>query len=478
MPGHAVVFINNFDPKKSSKTARKAEISRIRTHAAKTARQRSRNAPKSINDDVEKTKSRPPQDSMTEDSGEIELNREENSDLTTCVPLAAFGFYRSELLDLLPCDGNREMASTVDQWIYSPRNFYNRRSASVEVQPLASVTLQSMADDRLIFLLTFTDIKAWADRLRGFRSTPPDLLTACQIAILSCVRRRVGAVKPEMDLNLIFAVALLALHEKGAGRHKQYDLHWSTFTRLVRLRHANSSDAEFDNLYTKAMRFFFALDAFPMLPQRPTEVPGIPTCPFSVDLHPVIRSLPLGFRALVLANHLSFDLALVLSQTVAVLQKDKQEAITMCCTTQHGSYRDYLEACIDLSYPESSLERFVCLALMLLRAILFHEVRMGKYLMHMPRLQLALHLKDIQVDSVPVRKCLIWLYMIAMDGWRDKTNTGLLPPGILLLKEFRATFGEDVSNWTQVQTILGDFFWPKPLQEWWRRAYDLLKQFP
>lgn len=216
------------------------------------------------------------------------------------------------------------------------------------------------------------------------------------------------------------------------------------------------------------------LDSVPMLPNRPAENPGVPTCPFSVDLHPVIRSLPSGFRALVLSNRLSFDTALVISQTVAVLSMDKQEAITMCCTTQHGSYQDYLEACIDLSYPESSLERFVCLALMLLRAVLFHEVRMGKYLMHMPRLQLALHLMDIQDESVAVRKCLIWLYMIAMDGWRDKTKAGLLGPGILLFKQFKARFGDDVRTWTQTKEILEGFFWPKPLQDWWSRGYDLL----
>lgn len=218
------------------------------------------------------------------------------------------------------------------------------------------------------------------------------------------------------------------------------------------------------------------LDTFPIPLQPHTQQQGIPSCPFSVDLYPVIRSLPIGFRALVLSNHLTLDIALVISQIVATLSIDKQVAITMCCTAQHGTYSDHLEACISLSHPESSLERFVCLGLMLFRAILFREVRMGRFLLHMPRLQLSLHLKDIQDQPMSVRRCLVWLYMIAIDGWKDKAGSGLLPPGRLLFKELHTRFEAEAKTWSQTEAILADFFWPKQLKDWWSVRYDVFAQ--
>lgn len=98
----------------------------------------------------------------------------------------------------------------------------------------------------------------------------------------------------------------------------------------------------------------------------------------------------------------------------------------------------------------------------------------GRYLLYMSRLQLSTYLKDMQDSSSASRKCLVWLYVVTMEAWRDIDDSVLLEEGLLLLKELKRRFGSEVERWSDVETVLESFLWTDHLSEWWSMRWPLL----
>lgn len=85
-----------------------------------------------------------------------------------------------------------------------------------------------------------------------------------------------------------------------------------------------------------------------------------------------------------------------------------------------------------------------------------------------------MYLKDMQENSSASWRCLVWLYIVTMEAWRDLDESILLKEGLVLLKEMKKRFGSEVERWSDVETVLGGFLWTDQLSEWWNMRWQVL----
>ena len=189
----------------------------------------------------------------------------------------------------------------------------------------------------------------------------------------------------------------------------------------------------------------------------------------------VVPTLPAGFGALLSEGLTKPVTSMAISRAVSILWNDAHGPNAgQARYDQRWTYEKYMEACICLSYPILSLDRFICLALMLLRTMMCRSNMVGRYLVYMSRLQLSMYLKDMQKSSSASWRCLVWLYIVTMEAWRDLDESILLKEGLVLLKEMKKRFGSEVERWSDVETVLGGFLWTDQLSEWWNTRWQVL----
>lgn len=126
-------------------------------------------------------------------------------------------------------------------------------------------------------------------------------------------------------------------------------------------------------------------------------------------------------------------------------------------------YNDFLEACPSLGEREG-LERMICLALMVYCALCTNRIPTSVF--NAPRMVLFNTLQHCEEQSWAERECILWMYMVTIDAWRDQG------PEVKLLEELKLRYPATVRHWALVEKILRKFFWTSELSHYWKKHWE------
>lgn len=177
---------------------------------------------------------------------------------------------------------------------------------------------------------------------------------------------------------------------------------------------------------------------------RPEHIPVYPVFPLSADLREIFIKVPVGFQSLIMKGKISVELIEVLGRMADAAEGGVNSIAPQSdCHSKHRKYNDFLEACPFLATSDASkvtLEKDVCLALLLYCSNTFTTARSSAALYASARMELTrlLEQNDYSALPQPELECLFWVCVVCVDSWRQNGPTSpLLPMGEGLLPVLR-----------------------------------------
>lgn len=287
-----------------------------------------------------------------------------------------------------------------------------------------------------------------------------------QGAALAQLQRAINASAVSADDYTISGVLMVALLARLYGDKQSHIVHCHYLQKLVEQRGGLDS-LVFDGVTRCAIlqwECIWALDTGKSVFEglRRVKLPIYPTMPFSDDLQAQIRSLPVGFQRMACQGKLAMDVLELLGR-IADRDLVKPTSPVKEAQWERRKYDDFWEACGCLAEPRPSLQKFLCLALLLF-CVNEHsprrQFRKGMTIFGGPRVYLTRELPDFTCSDAADLECLMWIWMVVIDAWSsDCAQDGELPPnGRKLLTKFRKIF-TDPTSWKVAELVLEKFFW-------------------
>jgi hypothetical protein len=274
---------------------------------------------------------------------------------------------------------------------------------------------------------------------------------------LAEVKKRIKNPDPERDDMILLGVGLMAVQQRVYGDRESHDLHWRYLARLIEARGGLQSLEE--GSFVKRLLMIF--DSTWTIATGVSIFPGQRTRPTPIYPSEYQQNLPSGFRELVREQKLSLDLLAVLSRAYDLEQNTKERKRVQAEVTR--KYDDFLEACPFLG-DDTSLEKLIATAMMAYSVTSTSKVPTSVF--NGPRIALTNSLRNYEEKSWAERRCLLWVYVIAIDSWRDQ------PLQEKLVNEVWSRFPETVRQWPCVEQVVSSFFWTKEFSEYWRGHWE------
>lgn len=193
---------------------------------------------------------------------------------------------------------------------------------------------------------------------------------------------------------------------------------------------------------------------------RPEHIPVYPAFPLSTDLREIFIKIPVGFQSLIMKGKISVELIEVLGRMTEATESGV-DSITPepGHHSKHRKYNDFIEACPFLATSDASkvtLEKDICLALLLYCSNKFTTARSSAALYASSRMELTRLLQQNDHSSLPQPEleCLFWVCVVCVDSWRQNgPESALLLKGAALLPVLR-----NLSTTVSVPNTLYKFF--------------------
>lgn len=147
--------------------------------------------------------------------------------------------------------------------------------------------------------------------------------------------------------------------------------------------------------------------------------------------------------------------------------------------SQERRYHDFWEACSCLAAPDMggpNFEKLLVLALLLYCLHTFSPMRAVTAVYNGSRMKLTNDIRKRKMGSMEEEECLLWIWMVLVDSWRNASGT-LLPTGIELMEQARERW-EHVGDWATANWILKDFFWDEAFATRCRVYWDAIRPNP
>ena len=478
----------------TARKTRELQLSQIRAHAARASRQARRS------DQVQR-----PSPTRTGPRGLAPVSRSQHYDETDNhealarsrrleSPLPPFGNYRGELYDFLPTK-NHQLISLVDVYFQSLMPIDDLPFRVFDIPSIYTTGSSGMAGDLGMFFAIIAGFQQCIDHLSGLQqaggSTSSVILSSRNIA-LKMLAQRLNQPLAHLDDGFIQTVALLAWQARHAGDESGYELHWRNYRQLVRARAATSFSSErFEN----APSSLVVLDSTATLESgqsmfahvRPTYSPPHPSTSINLEDSSDIASLPRGFQILARHQLLSPPTITVLARAASIYNSLQTSSQVLDPEPKRKwRYRDYIEACPCLGSTEVSLDRMICLTLIVYCFTGFSQARHLAYSFAGPREVLTRDLAERSSTAfeewnwapeikkmvrVAGTNCLLWVLLVTVDSWRDGED--LNAKGQTLVDSLRATLEQQGLRveWDDVEALMKEFFWYEGMRQWWRSRW-------
>lgn len=195
-----------------------------------------------------------------------------------------------------------------------------------------------------------------------------------------------------------------------------------------------------------------------------------PSHPFPSSIATEIAHFPLGFRELALQSSLGLDVLHIISRVSRYMASKNQtsEITAVVRTVPEGTAPDIFDTCAILQTSVESghiVERNICLAIVLFAYNVYSKIRDSTTIYRGSRQALARTLPDMDYASNIERECLMWIYMVTIESWRNGHT--LEPQGRELLRNMQTRFPE-ARSWSTLDPVLQKFFWYGPLASQWK----------
>lgn len=271
-----------------------------------------------------------------------------------------------------------------------------------------------------------------------------------------------------VDDYIICSVLFIALLARAYGDHRTHAIHCHYLQRMVEQRGGLDGLALSGITRCAILQWesFWALDTGRSMFEglRKVKAPVYPSLPLPSELKRRVWALPVGFQRLAYRGKLALDVLELLERTanpnlVNVQLADKSSQWS------RAKYDDFWEACACLADPEASLQKYLCLALLLFCTDEYsprRQFRRGMTVFNGPRALLTRELPMLASNDSAEEECLMWIWMVVVDAWSsDCAIEGQLPiSGLQLMFDFRWSF-PGASSWDGTSSILRKFFWSK-----------------
>ena len=286
-------------------------------------------------------------------------------------------------------------------------------------------------------------------------------------AALSKLRGAIADPNNPSDDYLVGTVLFLALLARAYGDLAGFEVHKTNLAILVKQR-GGLDGLGYDGLLKACCLqwgSFWDLDgAQKIFPDGPIiEPPKYPESPISPSLRKKTSALPRGFELLASAYTLPIDLIEILSRIAEYQSPTKRTELSKQLNPawQKRKNADFWEACSSLAIPGPDFNKFLCLTLLLYTANEFSPISRGVKGMQLYSAPRMLLMKQIQLLKPLVteqiqRECWMWIWMVAIDSWSERTF--ITPVGEMLLLQFRQEFSE-IETWTELDAVLSKFFY-------------------
>ncbi|KAI1613992.1 hypothetical protein EDD37DRAFT_474536 [Exophiala viscosa] len=206
-----------------------------------------------------------------------------------------------------------------------------------------------------------------------------------------------------------------------------------------------------------------------------TQQRKYPHHPFSHDTLELIRTLPTGFAAIAYQGSLGLDVLDILSRVNRFAQAKTTELDSSLVKDQFAEdeqHPDIFDACscLHASATEHSLEKHLCLAIILLCFDIHSQPGSSSKLTPYrgSRQELTRSLPLTPLLGSDERACLIWIWMIVIGSWKMSHDTN--DQSFFLCCTFFERF-EEVKQWDYVAGVMRQFLWYEPLYHGWRTSW-------
>lgn len=209
-------------------------------------------------------------------------------------------------------------------------------------------------------------------------------------------------------------------------------------------------------------------DEEPLVSREDCPESTYPDLPLRGPMAGVVSALPRGFGPLAESGRLSCQVLQVLARMQEMLVAMTSGRIQMFLSTPNQDpYPDFCSAvpCLYASKGgEAGLERLLCCALFLLTSRLLSPRKQVPWSLPVTggRTILTQQTFNCQVESDIEKRCLIWIWLIAIDSWA--VESGDIPETARwLMQRLRERYPE-TSAWSYVSNVVSDFFWTQDLE--------------
>ena len=206
-------------------------------------------------------------------------------------------------------------------------------------------------------------------------------------------------------------------------------------------------------------------------PESPSSVGNEAGLNAALQLDPtMVQSLPLGFRKLAEDGRLSVPTVEVLCR-LALYSQDP--LLLERLSNDNEALSTFEEACPALKSPSMTIEKLLCLTVLVYCGLAFctrwSDLNVSPSLVVRRRV-LEISLEEMgHVDDGTELSCLKWMWLVAIESWREKDDCYTLN-GLQMLAHFRERFVE--TGWDDVERTLHLFMWGgkfsvSPLRRLW-----------
>ncbi|KAK5046069.1 hypothetical protein LTR84_008526 [Exophiala bonariae] len=183
-----------------------------------------------------------------------------------------------------------------------------------------------------------------------------------------------------------------------------------------------------------------------------------------------IKDLPSGFQAVILNGAFSSSIIEILIRLTfvyrkACLERDARGNLVGLPYTARPVWRTFQEACPALDAPGPDTEKLLALAVVLYCGIGFDSAPISSNGGLAARAELFKLLKQDTPPSASTQEehhFHFWIWVVTICAWQTPSGSGLLPPGIELLRVLRERF-PSLTEPRAAEHALGMFFWKKRL---------------
>ncbi|KIW21333.1 hypothetical protein PV08_01913 [Exophiala spinifera] len=301
-----------------------------------------------------------------------------------------------------------------------------------------------------------------------------EVLLALGIA-LSRLRKRIANTGNVVDDISVTAVSFMAAIAKAIGDSSTHQKHKQALKYMVKARGGLDKlghDGMDKCLLLQREGFWSIADGSTIFGDERENIVSIyPKMPLSGVNLEMTMSIPLGFRDLAHLGKLSVQVLEVLVRTQQKAQMEKTlgsaQRLPELFKTHKRRYSDFHEACPCLSEPDvdggASIEKLSVLAVIIYCSTIFTPTRSTTVLYDTCRKRLQSDIATIKPDSAAEAVCLTWV--AAMLVWSWTTVSGQLTQhGISCLAKLKTTILRDI-EWTELESILGNFFWSEKMSK-------------